>query len=63
MDIQHAGLIGDLLFGFNDVAYRWIALSDWELAACIDTSGIDLSSALELLLEFDVEQTPSRASR
>ena len=29
-DLQHAGVLtGDLLYRFNDVEYRWVALTNW----------------------------------
>ncbi|XP_028033866.1 beta-mannosidase [Bombyx mandarina] len=43
-DLNKAGIIGDVLYGFNDVLSRWVAYDTWTYTGKFNVSAADLST-------------------
>ncbi|XP_064073932.1 beta-mannosidase [Vanessa tameamea] len=51
-DLQNAGIIGDILSGYNDVLTRWVAYDTWTYTSKFNVSANNLNSAVaKLVLE------------
>jgi hypothetical protein len=53
---QNAGVIGDPYYRYNDVAYRWVAFTDWSYSRRFAVPE-DLLSHTEVLKAYPLPQT------
>ncbi|CAG9789387.1 unnamed protein product [Diatraea saccharalis] len=54
-DLMKAGVIGDILAGFNDVQTRWVAYDTWTYTGRFNVSADVLSSAVARLVFYGID--------